>query len=212
MNQKQAALVSTARLRARAEDRLRKRTAASQAARFPWSREEAQKTIHELEVHQIELTMQHEELSRLQADLEAARAHYFDLYHLAPIGYCILSPDGLVLEANLTAVKLLDQALSTLVKKPITQFIYREDQDLYYLHRKQLLQAGRQSACELRMVKQDGTLFWAQLISAPPDAGTVPGGDGRTRLILSDISERHRLQEENATLLSRLQEARTSTH
>ncbi|MBI1753523.1 MAG: PAS domain-containing protein [Acidobacteria bacterium] len=207
MNQKQTDLESTASLRTRAEDRLQKGGTSSHGALQSWTQEEAQRTIHELEVHQLELVMQNEELSRLQADLEDARAHYFDLYHLAPIGYCILSREGLVMEANLTAVKLLDLALATLVKKPITQFIYKDDQDLYYLHRKQLHRSDQLSSCELRMVKRDGTLFWAQLISAPPEARPGPGGAGETRLILSDISERRSMQEEKADLLARLQQA-----
>jgi PAS domain S-box-containing protein len=169
---------------------------------------EAQKLIHELQVHQVELEMQNEELSRARAELEAARRHYFDLYHLAPVGYCILSREGLVLEANLTAVNMLDLALSTLVRKNITRFIFKEDQDIYYLHRKQLYLMNRASTCELRMVKKDGTPFWVQLTSAPPDAGQAAGGEPVCRVVLSDITERRRLQEENAKLLAQLHPAK----
>jgi PAS domain S-box-containing protein len=165
---------------------------------------EAQKLIHELQVHQVELEMQNEELSRARAELEAARRHYFDLYHLAPVGYCILSREGLVLEANFTAVNMLDLALSTLIRKPITRFIFKDDQDIYYLHLKQLYQMSRSSTCELRMVKKDGTPFWVQLTSAPPDAVPGVGGEPVCRVVLSDITERRRVQEENAKLLAQL--------
>jgi PAS domain-containing protein len=63
--------------------------------------------VHELQVHQIELEMQNEELSRAQAELDAARARYFDLYDLAPVGYFTISEQGLILEANLMASTLL---------------------------------------------------------------------------------------------------------
>lgn len=170
----------------------------------PMPQAEAQKMIHELQVHQVELEMQNEELSRARTELEVARRHYFDLYHLAPVGYCLLSREGLVLEANLTAVNMLDLALSTLVKKPITRFIFKEDQDIYYLHRKQLYQMDQSAACELRMVKRDGTLFWVQLTSTPPDAADGAGSESVCRVVLSDITERRKVQEENSSLLAQL--------
>jgi PAS domain S-box-containing protein len=76
-----------------------------------------------LRVHQIELEMQNEELSRAQEELEASRARYFDLYDLAPVGYFTLSEEGLILEANLTAAKLLGVPRGALVKQPFSSFI-----------------------------------------------------------------------------------------
>ncbi len=102
-------------------------------------------------MHQIELEMQNEELRRPQAELDAARARYFDLYDLAPVGYCTLSEKGLILEANLTAATLLGVARGALVKQPISRFILKEDQDIYYLHRKQLFETGEPQTCELRI-------------------------------------------------------------
>jgi len=78
--------------------------------------------LHDLRVHQIELEMQNEELRRTQADLEASRARYFDLYDLAPVGYFTISERGLILEANLTAATLLGVARGALIKQPLTRF------------------------------------------------------------------------------------------
>jgi len=55
------------------------------------SPEETRQTFHELRVHQIELEMQNEELRTAHAELDAVRARYFDLYDLAPVGYCTIS-------------------------------------------------------------------------------------------------------------------------
>ncbi len=52
----------------------------------PLSLEESQQLIVELQTHQIELEMQNEDLRRIQVELEAARARYFTLYDLAPVG------------------------------------------------------------------------------------------------------------------------------
>ncbi len=47
-----------------------------------------------LRVHRIELEMQNEELRNSQEQLEMARARYFDLYDLAPVGYVTISEEG----------------------------------------------------------------------------------------------------------------------
>ena len=149
------------------------------------------RTLHELRVHQIELEMQNEELRRSQNDLEAARARYFELYDLAPVGYCTVSERGLILQANLCAAGLLQAPRSTLANQPISRYIFRDDQDVYYLCRGQLLASGAAQACELRMVKSDGTQFWVQMaVTAAPDAA----GQDELRVVLTDISERRLMQ------------------
>ncbi len=208
MNQKLPAIGTHAKLRSRAEAMVRKTSTNPPDGLQIMTHEEALKIIHELNVHQFELQIQNEELSRVQDELEVARAHYFDLYHLAPIGYCIISYEGLILEANLTAVNMLDLALATLVMKPIKKFIFKEDQDIYYLHRKQLYETLQPAACELRMVKKDGTPFWVQLTSAPTESGMGKSGNSACRLVVSDITERKRVQEENSRLLAELQQVR----
>ena len=56
--------------------------------------------LHELRVRQIDLELQNEELRASPQELVASRARYFDLYHLAPVGYCTLSKDGLIPEGQ----------------------------------------------------------------------------------------------------------------
>lgn len=206
MPQKPPGTAQASRLRALAEAKVLKNGTHIPKKLPALTPDEALRTIHELQVHQVELEMQNDELSRVQAELEVARAHYFDLYHLAPIGYCILSKDGLVLEANLTAVNMLDLALSTLINKPILKFIFKEDRDIYYLHRKQLYATNQAAACEIRMVKQDGTLFWVQLTSAPPDLSQALDQEPVCRVVMHDITERRALQEEIFRLLAQLRE------
>ena len=141
MTRKNDRPVDAAELRRRAEKKARSDEAQAQAQK-PLSPKEAGRLLHELQVHQIELEMQNEELRRAQGELEAARARYFDLFDLAPVGYFTLGEEGLILEANLTAAGLLRVERRDVVKKPLTRFILPEDQDLYYRHRKQLLETG----------------------------------------------------------------------
>jgi PAS domain S-box-containing protein len=184
-------------LRQKTEDLLKQNPLKSGS---PLSEADTLKLIHELQVHQIELEVQNEALRQSQAELAAVQARYFDLYELAPAGYCTLSENGLILEANLAIATLLGAARSMMIKQSFSRFILPDDQDIYYLHRKQLLETGEYDAYDLRMVKKDGTIFWAHLsCSAARDAGSSP----LCRIVINDITER-KFQEEERDLAARL--------
>ncbi|OGV64412.1 MAG: hypothetical protein A3K19_09635 [Lentisphaerae bacterium RIFOXYB12_FULL_65_16] len=177
-------------LRRRAEDKAA--AVAAQDIEVP-SLAEAKRLVHELRVHQIELEMQNAELRQTRAALETSRTRYFELYDLAPVGYLTLGEPGLILEANLRAAALLGVPRDALVNQPLHRFVLPEDQDVYYLHRKQLFETGAPQACELRLMRQDGRPFWARL------EGTM-GQDAESgapvcRVTMSDITE-HKTTEE----------------
>ena len=182
-------------LRRQAEERIRTDASPIAAELETLSADETRRLLHELRVHQIELEMQNEELRRAQGELEASWARYFDLYDLAPVGYCTLSEQGLILEANLTAAALLGVDRSALLKQPLPRFILPEDQDIYYFHRKQLFESGRPQVCELRMVRQDApdSFFWTWLEATV--AQDEESGAPVCRTVLSDITERHQAEE-----------------
>ena len=161
------------------------------------SLEETRQALYELQVHQIELEMQNEELCSAQAELDAARARYFDLYDLAPVGYCTISKEGLILEANFTAATLLGSTRNALVKQPVTRFIRKEDQDVYYLHRRQLFETGEPQTFELQMVKKDGAPIWVRM-----EAAVAQDGDGKPvcRIVMSDITDFKRVEVEKVKL------------
>jgi len=156
------------------------------------SSEEIQEMLHELRVHQIELEMQNDELRTSQMELETVKARYFDLYDLAPVGYCTISEKGLIMEANLSAATLLGVARGSLANQPISKFIFKEDQDIYYLHRKKLFETSSPQAYEIRIVKMDGTVFWARL-----EATVAQDAAGVTvcRVMLSDITASKKAEE-----------------
>lgn len=100
--------------------------------------------------------MQNEELRRTQAQLDAERARYYELYELAPIGYITLDERGTIVQANLTAATLLGVTRGELLNKSFSAFVYGEDQDIHYLHLKALLATGEPHTCEdLRLVRKD---------------------------------------------------------
>ena len=176
-----------AELRKRAEDIAQRSHALPPEDMAVLSLDETRRALHELRVHQIELEMQNEELRQTEAELDAARARYFDLYDLAPVSYCTINEDGLILEANLTAARTLGVDRGMLVGQSITRWIFSEDQDIYYQHRKRLFEASGRQVCELRMVRPDGTRIWARLEAV---AAWDHSGEPAGRVVISDITER----------------------
>ena len=149
------------------------------------SLEMIQKVLQELCIHQIELEMQNEELLQSKEELYGVKERYFDLYELAPIGYCTLSEEGKILQTNLTMATLLVLPKGKLLGRSIMTFISRENQDTWYLYLQKLLKTHTTEPCELQMTKGDGTLFWAHLdVSIRHDVHGVV----TLHLTLSDIS------------------------
>ena len=182
-------------LRKQAEEVVRVKAAALPKAQS--GEPDVAQTFHELQVHQIELELQNEELRRAQVALDAMQARYFDLYDLAPVGYCTLNEHGLILEANLTATTLLGVPRGAMVKQPVSRFIHSDDKDLYYMHRKRLLDTEEPQAWDMRMLKGDGTAFWGHLA-----ATVVQDTDGTdvVRIMLSDVTDRIRVERAQAFL------------
>ncbi len=185
-------LTSTDCANAPSEQTLRQRAeAACQAGAAPQAAsplpQAFESIIHELQVHQIELELQNDELNRASAALDCSRARYFDLFDLAPIGFCSISEPGLIIEANLFAASLLGLPRSGLMQQPLSRFVQPQDLPHYYRWRKQVMQGAPAQVCELQMKNHAGTAFWAQLHAT---ASVQASGKLNIRLVLSDISER----------------------
>ena len=127
------------------------------------SGENLKNLIEELRIHQVELEMQGEDLRRSQGELQEARDRYRELYDFAPVGYLTLSEKGNIQAANLAATTLLGVGRRTLVGMRFSGFVAKSDQDIFYLHRTKLLETREKQTCELKLVKNDGVAFYAQL-------------------------------------------------
>ena len=150
--------------------------------------------IEDLQVHQIELEMQNEELRRLQQDLEKARDKYSDLYDFSPVSYFTINEKGIILEANLTATAMVGVARGLLIDRPFSDFIVRDDQDVFYRHRRKLYETMTRQTCELRIRAQQGSEFYAHLESI-----VVPEDKKNSNLIRTAVTDiQARKQAEDA--------------
>jgi PAS domain S-box-containing protein len=126
------------------------------------SPEEISHLLHELQLHRLELEIQNEELRSMQQVLEESRNKYSDLYDFAPVGYFTIDEKGVILEANLTGAYLLGRETRTMVNKPFSRFVIPDDRRIYYEHCQQVFRTKSRQFCELRLLKKDGTIFYAQ--------------------------------------------------
>jgi two-component system cell cycle sensor histidine kinase/response regulator CckA len=188
-------------LRKRAETALQEKSSVHpDVSTLPTS--ELQKLVHELEVHQIELEMQNEEMLRTQRELGESLNRYQDLYDFAPVAYVTLDTKGIVREANLTAVGLLGVDRKLLIGNSFSPFVHKLDYSAYYLQLVQVLETREKQTCELRMARENGDIFHALL-----EGRSVKDQDGkvtRTRITLSDITDRIQAEQEKESLRTQL--------
>ncbi len=163
--------------------------------------------IQELQVHQIELEMQNEELRKTQEKLEKSRATYADLYDFAPVGYFTFEKNGEILQANLTGAGLLGTERCALINTLFSQFISKDYQDEFFLHRRNVFDTSKRQTSDIKLKKKDGTEFYAQLESMAFDDAE---GNRLCRTSVIDITLRKLAEMEqecmNATLADKRRE------
>jgi PAS domain S-box-containing protein len=65
------------------------------------------KLLHELQTHQVELEMQHQELERGVQLYNKQLGHFKTLFDHAPFGYLVVQADGVITDSNQAAARLL---------------------------------------------------------------------------------------------------------
>ena len=177
-------------LRQKAEEQLRTQIERLQKL----SSKDIRDLVHELGTHQIELEMQNEELRRAQAELEASRSRYAELYDFAPVGYFTFDKDGLIREANLAGAQLLGIERRLLINKPFVGFIAEAgDREVFRKHWNEAFTGEARRSCEISLRKKDGTVFYAQLQSSATQNIDTKAGSLCTAIL--DITERKKAEE-----------------
>jgi PAS domain S-box-containing protein len=145
--------------------------------------------LEELRIYQAELEMQNDQLRQTQLDLERSRNHYRAIFARAPIGYMLLTPAGVVREANTAARIVLRAGDDELVGKLFLPWIAHE----HHLELVTSLQRATASNATLdvdaQLARGDG---WVRV-----EAARIDNAGGETNLVLcviSDISARKRAE------------------
>ena len=194
MNQPEDKKQEDLRLRSAAERQIEK------APRDMRLEHSAEKLLHELQVHQVELEMQNETLIQAQVELADARDRYVNLYEFAPVGYLTLSSDGIMTEVNLTATTLFGIERKALLRRSLATFVVAEDLDHWEQHFLNVKRGGGQGQVAVALLRGDGNVFQARLdcmlwggsaFGVCPEGGAAPRAISTLvmRVTLSDITE-----------------------
>jgi signal transduction histidine kinase/PAS domain-containing protein len=146
--------------------------------------------IRELQLHQIELTLQNEELQRIQNELEQTRNKYIDLYNFAPIGYLTLTQDGHILQINLTGAELLGEDQNHLKGKAMTSYLSHEARPIFGSHVQEVLASEQPQTCELCLNQREANPIYVQIKSV------FDRREGHLRSTLIDMSDRKQAEDE----------------
>ena len=157
------------------------------------SPEDVSRLIHELETHQTELEARNEELRRAQKELEETKNEYADIFDAAPVGYLNVSEHGQILEANLTAVRLLGIERCALRGQPLSHFIATGDREVYDRHRTAVVATESPQSCEIRMLAPDGKPFDVRIQSLAIRENDRAVTNIRTAI--SDITEHKQVEQ-----------------
>ncbi len=154
---------------------------------------EVRNLARELQTRQIALEIENEELRKSHQELQNSNGRYSWLYDFAPDGYFTISAEGVILATNLTCAKIFGIERRFLIGKPLNLFILKEDKGSYNLEHRMVCETRERRRCELRMVKEDGTQFYAQLESIA--VLDTESDSIQCITIMSDITERKRTEE-----------------
>ncbi|HEX9173575.1 MAG TPA: PAS domain-containing protein [Telluria sp.] len=188
------------KLRADAESRLKEGTAPSarassvgtealallyRLASDPESASDALKLLHELQVHQVELDLQHEQFDANEYEVAQALARYKEFYDSAPIGYFIVGLDGQVSECNRAGARLLKIEGEEVGGRPLVSFLADQSRPAFKALLKALRGGDAEASCEVHSRAGGGALRPLRIA-----AGLAPGG----ATVLMMICERERSQ------------------
>jgi PAS domain S-box-containing protein len=132
----------------------------------------------------------------MNADFISETADLADLFDLAPAGYFVVDQNGLVLKVNQAGTELLGVEKAGLLNCPLTNYIVPDDQEAFLQHCQRVVETEAPHKLTLRLKKQDGANFEAQVES---NLGLGSGQDLKyLRMILIDVSELQTRQPEPA--------------
>jgi PAS domain S-box-containing protein len=117
-----------------------------------------QELVHELQIYQVELEMQNEELRNSYEQLEKERQRFQGFFNLAPVCYFVLDHISIITACNETTINFFGTSRAKLIDKRFQSLVFPEDLSIFYMFIRDLFCETKKQNCELRMLKQNGSI------------------------------------------------------
>lgn len=111
---------------------------------------DALKLLHELQVHQVELDLQHEHMNEERLAQEQSTQQLADLYAFAPVAYFMVTAAGQVIDGNFAAAHLLGVERNDVASCNINQLAAPDNQPALLALLKQALTSRSRHRCKVQ--------------------------------------------------------------
>jgi len=154
-----------------------------QLASTPENAVDALKLLHELQVYQVELDLQHEQMESTQRELAEDLARYRGLYEHAPVGYINLSPQRTIRECNIAGASLLRARQDELRGSKLDTLLAPGSRPMLVELLKRVRPGGPSDACEVQIGAGKDSCKVQLFVSATPSGGSF-------LVVLVDLKDR----------------------
>ena len=117
---------------------------------------DAMALLHELQVHQVEVDMQHEELRQSRVELENELIRQMNRFERAPVPYLVVDRASVLCEINAAGSRLLRASSDDVLGRPLTSFLSASSSERLRSMLSQAKTHGAVEAIELELLPVDG--------------------------------------------------------
>ena len=121
-----------------------------------------EKLIEKLHIHQVELELQNEELIKSRNQLEKTHQYLSDLFYQAPVGYLILSNEGIIKDINFLAKDYFGYSKDIIINQRLQSFVPAESIASFKKNFSLLKNTESEQYFEIIYNKRNSKTFWAR--------------------------------------------------
>ena len=141
-----------------------------QLASNPVTASDALKLLHELQVHQVELDLQHEHMNDERLAVEQSTLRQVELYVFAPVAYFMVNSSGEIAEGNLQGARMMGMERDDLQSQNITRLADPGDRVAVLALLEQVRISGLRQSCRVQAL-DTSTVRWLDVIASASPAG-----------------------------------------